>query len=188
VNVEMIVPTWMWEQVSADDYDSWTEEQCERIEIIDGMIRLMPPRSAIHARVIGKLAQVLDRSAGPEWYSASNVDLRIRDSPLHNLRPDVFLYRSEMIESNPARPDQLLLVAEVVSPGTETADRIMKPIEYARSGISYYWRVEGAATALPIMHTYVLDPATMSYRATEVFSGVVTAIAPFPVELDLRKI
>ena len=56
------------------------------------------------------------------------------------------------------------------------------------AGITYYWRVEDGSTALPVVHTYVLDPATMTYPATEVFTGIVQAIAPFPVELDLRSI
>jgi hypothetical protein len=38
------------------------------------------------------------------------------------------------------------------------------------------------------VHTYVLDPAAQVYRPTEVFTGVVKAIAPFAVELDLREV
>ena len=38
------------------------------------------------------------------------------------------------------------------------------------------------------MHTYVLDAAAQVYRPTEVFTGIVNAIAPFAVELDLREI
>jgi Uma2 family endonuclease len=38
----------------------------------------------------------------------------------------------------PARPDHVLLVAEVVSPGSESTDRFVKAGEYARAGITYY--------------------------------------------------
>ena len=32
--------------------------------------------------------------------------------------------------------------------------------QYARSGIPFYWRIEQIATGVPLVYTYVLDPAT----------------------------
>jgi hypothetical protein len=49
-------------------------------------------------------------------------------------------------------------------------------------------RVEQVGIGIPVVHTYVLDPAAQVYRPTEVFTGVVKAIAPFAVELDLREV
>lgn len=69
-----------------------------------------------------------------------------------------------------------------------TPDRVVKLNQYARSGIAFYWRIEQAATGVPLVYTSVLDPATRAYRDTEVFAGVVEASAPFPVEVDLGKI
>lgn len=34
------------------------------------------------------------------------------------------------------------LVVEVVSPGSRKKDRLVKPVDYGRAGIRYYWRVE----------------------------------------------
>jgi hypothetical protein len=36
------------------------------------------------------------------------------------------------------------------------------------------------------VYTYVLDPATGSYRDSDVFSGFVKAVAPFALEVDLQ--
>jgi Uma2 family endonuclease len=116
-----------------------------------------------------------------------DFDVRLRDVPLLNRRPDVIVYRADTIDVMPARPEHILLLVEVVSPGSETTDRTVKALEYAQAGIRYYWRVEQATSGLPVVHTYVLDPASQVYRATEVFTGVIKAIAPFPVELDLRS-
>jgi hypothetical protein len=33
----------------------------------------------------------------------------------------------------------------------------------------------------------VVDPATRAYRASELFTGVVQATAPFPVTIDLAR-
>jgi Uma2 family endonuclease len=80
------------------------------------------------------------------------------------------------------------LVAEVVSPGSETTDRIVKVDQYAKAGIAFYWRIEQAPTGVPLIYTYILDPATNSYRTGDMFTGVVKACAPFTVEIDLGQL
>ncbi|MEO3785396.1 hypothetical protein ABGB12_18860 [Actinocorallia sp. B10E7] len=64
----------------------------------------------------------------------------------------------------------------------------MKTEQYAKAGIAFYWRVEQAATGIPLVYTYVLDPAAGVYREGEVFTGVVKVSAPFPVEIDLGAV
>lgn len=64
----------------------------------------------------------------------------------------------------------------------------MKVNQYAKAGIAFYWRIEQAATGVPIVYTYVLDPATKTYRDGEMFTGVVKAAVPFPVTVDLGTI
>jgi Uma2 family endonuclease len=100
----------------------------------------------------------------------------------------VTVYRAETIDVAPTRPEHVLLVVEVVSPGSETTDRIVKAHQYARAGIQFYWRVEQAATGAPLVYTYVLDAASGHYRDSEIFTGVVKMTAPFHVEVDLGQI
>jgi hypothetical protein len=76
----------------------------------------------------------------------------------------------------------------VVSPGSETTDRIVKTDQYAKAGIAFYWRVEQAATGVPLVYTYVLDAATRSYRNGDVFTGTVKIAAPFALEIDLGEL
>ncbi|MEU4690668.1 Uma2 family endonuclease [Actinoplanes sp. NPDC023714] len=95
---------------------------------------------------------------------------------------------ADTIDLNPTRPEHVLLVMEVVSPGSETTDRIVKTDQYARAGIPFYWRVEQAATGAPIVYTYVLDPAAGRYRDSEIFTGLIKPTAPFAVEIDLARI
>ncbi|MCK9899986.1 Uma2 family endonuclease, partial [Frankia sp. Cpl3] len=90
--------------------------------------------------------------------------------------------------SHYARPDHVLLVAEIVSPGSESTDRFVKAGEYARGGITYYWRIEQPAGGVPLVYTYVLDPATRIYRDGDVHAGAVTVSAPFPAMIDLSQL
>ncbi len=58
----------------------------------------------------------------------------------------------------------------------------------AKAGIAFYWRIEQAATGVPLVYTYVLGPAVGTYREGEVFTGVVKVAAPFPVRVDLGQL
>ncbi|MER7789034.1 Uma2 family endonuclease [Streptomyces sp. NPDC097640] len=178
----------MREQIAPDLYDSWSEEQCAGIEVVDGMVVVRPSASKRHNRLARILANALEVAAGPDWNADTDFDVRLQDVPLTNRRPDVVVYRAETIDITPTRPEHVLLVVEVVSPGSETTDRIVKVEQYATAGIAFYWRVEQAANGVPLVYTYVLDPATRTYRDGDVFTGVVKVAAPFPVEIDLGQI
>ena len=65
MTADMIAPAWMHELVTAEQYDSWAEEQCAGIEIVDGMVLVTPSASAFHNRIARTLANNLDaRGAG----------------------------------------------------------------------------------------------------------------------------
>jgi len=185
VTADMVAPAWMHSQITAEQYASWSAEQCAGIEIVDGMVVVTPSASIRHNRLARFLANGLELAAGPEWNADTDFDLRLHDIPLTNRRPDVVVYRADTIDILPMRPDRVLLVVEVVSPGSETTDRIVKADQYAKAGIAFYWRVEQAATGVPLIYTYVLDPASGIYRDGEVFTGTVKAAVPFLVEIDL---
>lgn len=152
------------------------------------MVVVSPSASKRQNRLARILANALDAAAGADWNADTDFDVRLQDVPLTNRRPDVIVYRSETIGLTPTRPEHVLLVVEVVSPGSETTDRIVKVDQYAKAGIPFYWRVEQAATGVPIVYTYVLDPATKAYRDGEMFTGAVKAAAPFSVAVDLGTI
>lgn len=188
MTAERVAPAWMHAQISAEQYDSWSEEQCAGVEIVDGMVVVSPSASKRHNRLARILAYALDAAAGPDWNADTDFDVRLQDVPLTNRRSDVIVYRAESIDLTPTRPEHVLMVVEVVSPGSETTDRIVKVDQYAKAGVPFYWRVEQAATGVPIIYTYVLDPATKAYRDGEMFTGAIKTAAPFPVTVDLGTI
>jgi Uma2 family endonuclease len=173
VTAEMIAPAWMHHQITAEEYDTWSDEQRAGIEVMDGMVVVAPSASKRHNRLARLVANALDAAAGPGWNADTDFDLRLQDVPLLNRCPDVVVYRADTIDIMPARPEHVLLIAEVVSPGSETTDRVVKTLEYAQAGVAY---------------TYLLDPATRTYRDGEVHAGVVRAPAPFAVEIDLTRL
>ncbi|WP_329455942.1 Uma2 family endonuclease [Streptomyces sp. NBC_01497] len=185
MTAEMVAPAWMHTQISAEQYDSWSEEQCACVEIVDGMVAVSPSASKRRNRLARILANALDAAAGADWNADTYFDVRLQDVPLTNRRPDVIVYRAKTIDLTPTRPEHVLLVVEVVSPGSQTTDRIVTADQYTKAGVPFYWRVEQAATGVPIIYTYVLDPATTAYRDGEMFTGTVRATAPFSITVDL---
>jgi Uma2 family endonuclease len=187
MTTDMVAPAWMHHQISAAQYEAWTEEQCAGIEIVDGMVVVSPSASKRHNRLSRIIANALDAVGGSEWNADTDFDIRLSDVPLNNRRPDVTVYRSDTIDLTPTRPEHVLLVVEVVSPGSETTDRIVKAEQYARASIAFYWRVEQTVTGVPLVYTYVLDPATGTYRDGDLFTGIVKVTAPFALEIDLAE-
>ncbi|MFI9325637.1 Uma2 family endonuclease [Kitasatospora aureofaciens] len=188
MTAEMIAPAWMHRQITSEEYDSWTEEQCAGVEIVDGMVVGSPSASILHNRLARYLANALDRAGGEDWNADTDFDVRLQDVPLNNRRPDVVVYRRDAVHETPARPSNVLLLVEVVSPGSETTDRVVKLDQYAKAGIPFCWRVEQAVGRVPVVHTYVLDAADRSYRTDELFTGLVKAVVPYPVEVDLTEL
>ncbi len=184
MTAEMVAPAWMHQQLTAEQYDSLSEEQSRGIEIVDGMV---VSASLMHNRLAKKIAVALELAGAPGWFADLDFDVRLQDVPLTVRRPDVVVYRAGTVDTVPMRPENILLVGEVVSPGSETADRVFKPEQYARAGIQFYWRVEPSATGVPLVYTYVLDPAVQIYRVGDVHTGVIEAVAPFPVKIDLTQ-
>ncbi|MFF8813428.1 Uma2 family endonuclease [Streptomyces pactum] len=120
-------------RIGAERYDSWSAGRCAGIEIVDGTVVVKPGASERHNRLARLLANALDAAAGPD----RNRHGRRRPPAgrtAHQPRPDVVVYRAETIDLTPTRPEHVLLVAEVVSPGSETSDRIVTVDQYARAG------------------------------------------------------
>lgn len=133
MSVDMIAPEWMHSQVTAEEYESWSEEQCAGIEIVDGMVVVSPSASKRHNRLARVLANALDAAAGPDWNADTDFNVRLQDVPLTNRRPDVIVYRADTIDITPTRPEHVLLAAEIVSPDRRPpTDREARPVRERR--------------------------------------------------------
>ncbi|MFD0361851.1 Uma2 family endonuclease [Nocardia sp. GCM10030253] len=98
-------------------------------------------------------------------------------------RPDVALHRCIGDERKLTTAD-VLLVAEVVSPGSEYTDTVDKRAEYAHDGIPIYLVVHlDAERRVEIIQEYRLDWASQSYRLAETHQDVLRLTEPFPVEI-----
>jgi Uma2 family endonuclease len=130
-------------QLTLEEYLSLPEDT--RAEIVDGVLRPMVRSNKRSREVQSILAQLL-RSQKPTRLRVAEEEVVVfRATPPEARIPDVVVFHAVADPAgttNYTPADDVRLVVEVVSPGTQTADRYEKPGEYARNGIPSFWRIE----------------------------------------------
>lgn len=124
-------------------------DEFHRYELSDeGVLSIVPPADLEHSALVTQLVI---------WLASCYGARRVLTNPGVQLAggsggriPDVVVLRRDPDGATVwADPSDVLLAVEVVSPASRTADRALKPGEYAAARIPHYWRVErehGAAT------------------------------------------
>jgi len=151
-----------------------------RAELLDGELLVSPSASNRHQRLSSRLWLVLERArpAGLEVLEAVNVRL----GPVRILIPDIAVVARTEAEVSAFDAADVRLVVEIVSRGSVTTDRAIKPRLYAEAGIEHYVRVEPDG---PTAHRYRLD----GDRYMLVESGPVLRLTePFQISVDLPEL
>src|SRR5215469_5857145 len=185
------LPDWMDlpDGMSAEDYEALPEEISRRIEIVDGAIIVNAAPRRLYQDICRRLANVLETASGPALAVSTDVDLRLRDIPLLNRRPDAVLYDASLPDDAVLRPQHCSLVVEVMSPGSVTTDQTDKPAEYAAARIPHYWRAEhDPAEGSLSVFCYRLDPTTGAYASAGVHTGKMIVTDPVSVTIDLTTL
>jgi len=124
----------------------WTEEdylalpEDRGIELVDGALLVTPAPSLNHQQLVRRLANALEELAPPSMTIAHEVNVRVGHERI--LIPDVVVLRTRDSYPLVVDAEDVLLVAEVVSPSGAGIDRLLKPQLYAQAGIRWYLRVE----------------------------------------------
>jgi Uma2 family endonuclease len=129
--------------MTLEEYLSLPEDA--RCEIVDGVARPMVRPRQLHREVQLNLTHTLKAQRPAGLRVAFDEVVILHDDPAKARIPDVVLTTIDTASTgrgNFTPVDDVLLVVEVVSESTQTADRYEKPGEYARAGIPSFWRIE----------------------------------------------
>jgi Uma2 family endonuclease len=172
--------------LTVEDYEALPEEVSRRIEIVDGAVVVSPSPHRDHQDAAVELRNVLKAAGKPDYRASVDLDLRLRDVPLLNRRPDVAVYDPKLRRDQVLRAQHCLLVVEVMSPGSVSTDQFTKPGEYAGAGIRHFWRLE-LLDASPVLYRYRLDPGVgaRTYVLVGKDTGLVTVTDPLRLTIDL---
>ncbi|WP_305790050.1 Uma2 family endonuclease [Symbioplanes lichenis] len=117
----------------------------------------MPRPDSEHAAIASRLFARLLLAGWPADQILQAVGIRLPGADVDGGRiPDLTLWAGVQPRSVWLDVSELLLVIEIVSPGSAATDEVIKVREYAAAGIERYWLVERDAAQTVTMH--VLGP------------------------------
>jgi Uma2 family endonuclease len=129
--------------VRLDEWDAMPEDK--NLELVGGVLHAVPAALPPHQRAQNRLTYWLDEQLPKDLTAFDDVDVVIDDSSRPTVRkPDIVVVMTEAAERKPKRfvAADVVLAVEIVSPGSERTDRLTKPMQYAKAGISHYWLIE----------------------------------------------
>ena len=170
---------------STDDLDRLPED-LRRRELIDGILIMQPPVTTEHQCIAMRLFAALAASC-PDYLAVTQA-VEVRVSRRRSFIPDLLVTTIDAAAKNPSKfsPHEVILVIEIVSPGSRTLDRLTKPALYAEAEIPYFWRVETEGTI--DVTTYRLDPQKEVYAETGMFTTLVDIDEPWPITVPIAQL
>jgi Uma2 family endonuclease len=170
---------------TARDLPRLIEAVDARFELLDGEVLMMAPATHWHHEVVDILKHALRRIAPQPVVIVAEMGVDLG----HTVpEPDVLVVSRAAVKSDSLvfQPADVHLAIEVVSPGTTTKDRTLRPVQYAGAGITCFWRVENQDDAM-VVYTFELLPEG-GYAPTGVFHSRVKLDRPFPIDIELPEV
>lgn len=129
-----------------------------RYEVVDGELLVTPaPLWMRHQLITGRLHVILHKYLSPlglaDTVCLAPADITWGIPPREAddlVQPDVFVIHPEEVSGEWLDMKRLILVAEVVSPSTSRADRVVKRKTYQRHGVGTYWVVDADARLVEV--------------------------------------
>ncbi|WP_280329566.1 Uma2 family endonuclease [Nocardia wallacei] len=169
---------------TAADLPDLIEKVDASFELLDGQVVVEPLSTVWHNEARDALKAALRDLAPMDIVITSGAALDLGNSvPVPDLLAiDRAAVRSDRLSFLPA---SVRLVVEVVSPGTVTRDRVLRPVVYAEAGIPHFWRVENQDGAMALR---AFDLRSGDYTPTGVFTERVELDLPFAIDVELPAV
>jgi Uma2 family endonuclease len=160
-------------RLSPEEYHRLIEsgglDEDTRVELIEGLILDMSPKSPAHENVISYLMRRLFAGLDLDRYEIrAAAPLSIGDS---EPEPDLIVFEHDV--PRPYHPETAALVVEV-SVSSQRRDLRVKPSVYAKAGVSMYWVVDLDGQRA-VSHS---DPVDGVYRHVQVLAERDLLVAP----------
>ena len=165
---------------TVDDLQSLPDD-APRVELFDGVMRVLPAPTYDHQDIAGLLWFWLRKHAPRQFRASLATGILVESNT--TFEPDVLLVTADVYgASHYAMPEQVPLVVEVVSRATQSRGRGRRAL-YASVGIAHYWRVEEDP-----VHVFAYDLVDGEYQLAADSDERLVLTAPFEIDLAVRDI
>jgi Uma2 family endonuclease len=185
-DMAMALRHYLSDGMTPEEYDSLPLDGVRR-ELIDGVLHVTPSPTHAHQTLAGLLMAALFQTAPAEFSVTHGVEIKL--APTLRYIPDILAVKAEAVAGRTRAQfevHEVLLAVEIVSPGSRSMDRILKPRHYAEYGIPWFWRIETQDGLLITAHE--VDAGTGFYTETGKFTDRLTTDAPWPIDIDLAPL
>ncbi|TCC01846.1 Uma2 family endonuclease [Kribbella soli] len=180
--------------LTVGEYATLGEDDAGRSELMEGNLVMSPSPSPDHNMAALRIAVQLMPQLPQDLEVITDVDIDLElvppDQPGFSRRPDVIVVRRSArrrvrTDGGLIRASEVLVVVEIVSPGSRRTDNVVKRAEYADAGIPHYWIVD-LQEPVSLLACHLTDK--FGYLDAEVVGGLFTGTEPFAVNLDLEDL
>ena len=180
--------------LTAAEYAQLGETGWGYTELMEGRILVSPSPTAKHNLAGFALARHLHPQLPDTVCVIPDVDIDLglvpADQPGSVRRPDLVVVDSKAInrvdrDGGLLGAGDVLIVVEIVSPGSRRLDYITKRHEYADAGIPHYWIVD-LDQPVSLLDCHLAED--FGYADSGTITGTFTTSVPFPVQLQLDRL
>jgi Uma2 family endonuclease len=169
------------------DWEALPEDNSAHYELQEGVLVASPRPAKPHQRAVYRLAMQIDPQLPPGWEHLEDFEVVVRAvDPAIVRAPDLMIVRSDCGSAR-ARADEVLLAAEIISPGSRNVDTHLKSVEYAEAGIPHYWLVDLDPPA-PTITVFGLGAPGDGYRESRTASAELVVREPFALRVDIAAL
>lgn len=172
--------------LSLPEWVALPEDRDRVYELQEGVLIAGPRPGSPHQRMVGELAYALHPQLPAGWGVVFGVEVVTEPGFPASVRvPDLVVHRDDIAGDVPHfLAEQVLIAVEVIADGTRLTDTLIKPVEYARAGIPWYWAVDlGDA---PSLVAYRLVDGRYQEAATA--TGMFETNQPFSLRVDVAAL
>ncbi|MGH3910498.1 MAG: Uma2 family endonuclease [Pseudonocardiaceae bacterium] len=176
------------------EYAELGETESGYTELLEGRLLMSPSPVPDHNVAAAELLVQLRPQLPNHLEVIPDVDVDLvltnPDQPGFSRRPDlVIVERGARIrvrtEGGLIRAGEVLVVVEVVSPGSHRTDYVTKRGEYADAGIPHYWIVD-LDGPVSLVDCHLAED--FGYQDNGSIADVFTTTEPFPIRLQLDRL
>lgn len=176
------------------EYAALGETEPGYTELVEGRLLMSPSPAPDHNTATFELGYQLRPQLPGEYEAILDMDVDLELAPASqpgfSRRPDLIIVeraarKRVRMEGGLIRATEVLVVVEVVSPGSRRTDNVEKRGEYADAGIPWYWIVD---ITPPISLVACRLTEEFGYLDHQQATGTFETAEPFAVSVDLDNL